>query len=168
MKRLLHKDIPKSSDWCTDTSNSMINAFREVMAYNNQFVDDANVGLFWYSPEDNDLFGVYMVDVDDVNYYYSDTFDANVKTCKKLHYAIWQKGVNKGKDPRYKSDYTSVPRGRVFYVENKGFIVCVGHWFNKYPDVKQLVLDEFQLPDDTEFVVDSHWDLGRGWSDKHF
>lgn len=168
MKRYIRKDIPNSNDWNTDTDNPMINGFREVMAHNNQFVDDPYVGIFWYSPEDDELFGVYSVLADDVNYYYSDTFQANAKTCRPLHYALWQKGANKGKDTRYQQDYNAVPRGRVFYVENKGFVVCVGHWFNQHPNVRDLIIEEFQLPEDTEFVIDSHWDLGHGWSDKHF
>lgn len=167
MKRYLHKDLPDTDVWATNTDDAMVNSFREAMAYNNQFVDDANVGIFWYDTEADDLFGVYMVDVEDVNYYHSDMFNSNTKTCRQLHYAMWQKGVNKGKDVRYNQKYTSVPRGRVFFVENQGFVVCVGHWINDYPSAKQLILDEFQLPDSTEFLIDSHWDIGRGWSDKN-
>ena len=162
------KDIPDSEDWRTDTDNNRMNAFREIMAYNNQYVDDPYVGIFWYDSESEELFGVYSVLAEDVNWYYSDQFKANAKTCRPLHYALWQKGVNKGKDPRYQQDYTSTPRGRVFEVENRGFVVCVGHWINDYPEAKAEILDTFQLPNDTEFEIDSHWDLGRGWSDKHF
>jgi hypothetical protein len=49
----------------------------------------------------------------------------------------------------------------IFIVEN------VGDWIKDYPSCKDLILIEFQLPkDNTEFVIDSHWDLGHGWSDK--
>lgn len=168
MKLYLHKDIPKSEDWRTDTDNNMINAFREIMANNNQYVDDPYVGIFWYDSEDKDVFGVYSILAEDAKYYQLDVFNARAKTCERMHYAVWQKGVNKGKDPRFKVDYTSVPRGRVFEVENRGFVVCVGHWINDYPEAKQAIIEEFQLPDNTEFEIDSHWDLGRGWSDKHF
>ena len=84
-----------------------------------------------------------------------------------MHYTIWQRECNKGKDKRFQTmDYTKYPRGRVFEVKDKGFKVCVGNWIKDYPEVKQLVIDEFQLPENTEFVIDRHWDLGRGWSDK--
>lgn len=167
MKRYM-KPIPDSADWKQNTNSSEINTFREIMADNNQYVDDPYVGIFWYDPESDDLFGVYSILAEDVDYYYSETFGCKAKTCRPMHYALWQKGVNKGKDPRFQYEYTSVPRGRVFELEDRGFVVCVGQWITDYPQAKKLILDEFQLPDDTEFEVDSHWDLGRGWSDKHF
>lgn len=167
MKIGVYKDIPDSEDWRTDTDNPMINAFREVMAENNKYADEPRVGIFWYDPESDDLFGVYSVIAETEPSYMSEMFGNRTRTCKPLHYAEWQRGVNKGRDPRFKNNYTSVPRGRVFEVEGRGFVVCVGHWFNQYPQVRELILMEFQLPDDTEFVIDSHWDLGRGWSDKH-
>ena len=167
MKRYIRKDIPDSEDWRTDTDNNMINAFREVMAYNNQFVDDPYVGIFWYSPIDDDLFGVYSVLATDAKFYESKIFKANARTCSMLHYQVWEKEQRKRRrNIKFTGDYTKVPRGRVFEVEDKGFVVCVGSWINDYPQAKELILDEFQLPDDTEFMVDYHWDLGHGWSDK--
>lgn len=160
-------NIPESEDWRTDTDNTMINVFREVMKYNNQFQDDPNIGIFWYDPNEKELFGVYSVFVDDVDYFFSLIFNAEAKTCKRMHYALWQKECNKGKDKRFQTmDYTKYPRGRVFEVKDEGFKVCVGRWIKDYPEAKQLILDEFQLPEDTEFIIDGHWDLGRGWSDK--
>lgn len=167
MKGSVYQDIPDSEDWRTDTDDPMVNAFREQMIYNNQFVDDPYVGIFWYDTESEDVFGVYSILADDAVPYMSEMFGAMTRTCKPLHYAEWQRGVNKGRDPRFKASYTSVPRGRVFEVDGRGFVVCVGHWIEKYPQAKQAILAEFQLPDDTEFLIDSHWDLGRGWSDKH-
>lgn len=165
--RILRRNIPDSEDWRTDTEDPKINAFREIMTYNNQFVDDPYVGIFWYDPESEELFGVYSIPAADTKYFDSELFSGQVRTCRPLHYALWQKGVNRGKDARFQVPYTSVPRGRVFEIKNQGFAVCVGHWINDYPEAKQLILDEFQLPDDTEFIIDNHWDLGRGWSDKH-
>jgi len=46
-----------------------------------------------------------------------------------------------------------VPRGRVFFVKDTGFIVVVGDWINEYPDAKRLILSEFNLPSDTEFKI---------------
>lgn len=142
------------------------------MSDNNQYQDDPMVGIFWYDTVDHDLFGVYSVLAADVNYTYSDGFGANVKTCRPLHYVLWQKLSNKyantPKGAKFTQDYCSVPRGRIFEVENQGFVVCVERWIIDYPEARNLILAEFQLPDDTEFEINSHWDLGHGWSDKHF
>ena len=159
--------IPESNDWKTDTDNNTINAFRELMIENNEYQDDPMVGIFWYDPDENDLFGIYSVDAEDTNYFNSTIFNSEVRTCKPLHYAIWQKNCNKGKDKRFQTmDYTKYPRGRIFEIKDKGFVVCVGKWINDYPQVKKFVIDEFQLPKNTEFIIDQHWDLGHGWSDK--
>lgn len=58
-----------------------------------------------------------------------------------------------------------VPRGRVFEFQDEGFRVYTGKWINDYPNVKELIIKEFQLPiDKTKFLIDSHWDIGHGWS----
>ena len=169
MKNYLYKkEIPDSEDWKTNGNNDMINAFREIMAQNNQYVDDPYVGIFWYDIENRELFGVYSVLAEDADYYYSDVFNARAKMCKHLHNDLWKKGVNQNKDRRFKAKYADVPKGSVFEVENRGFVVCVGKWINDHPEAKDEILYEFQLPDNTEFVIDSHWDLGHGWSDKKF
>lgn len=162
------KAIPNSSDWRTDTDDPQINAFREIMASNNQYADDPYVGIFWYDTENDELFGVKSTLAEDVQFSHSSLFDANARTCRPLHYKVWDREYHRGKDPRFRGDYTKVPRGRVFEVEGSGFIVCVGNWINEYPSAKQLIIDEFQLPDDTEFRIDVHWDLGHGWSDAMF
>ena len=167
MKIMLKQEIPQSADWDINTNNALINGFRELMADNNQYTDDPYVGLFWYDIQNNELFGVYSVLAKDANYFQSDIFNGYARTCRPLHYALWQKGVNKNRDKRYQQNYTEVPRGRVFEVKDRGFVVCVGKWINDYPEAKNEILEEFQLPDDTEFIIDSHWDLGHGWSDKH-
>ena len=170
--KIYKQPIPNSEDWNTNTDNPMINAFREVMANNNQYQDDPMVGIFWYDVEEQDLFGVYSVDASHEDFYFSEGFNANVRTCNRMHYAMWQKYKNKYANTKkgeiYKQEYNQVPRGRVFEIEDEGFVVCVGKWINDYPEAKSLILDEFQLPDNTEFLIDSHWDLGHGWSDKHF
>jgi hypothetical protein len=40
MKRYIRREIPNSVDWDTNTDNDVVNTFREIMANNNQFVDD--------------------------------------------------------------------------------------------------------------------------------
>ena len=48
---------------------------------------------------------------------------------------------------------------------NSNWTVRVGN--EEYPHVKNMILDEFELPkDNTEFVQDIHWEIGHGWSDE--
>ena len=162
--------IPETKDWNTNTNNIKINTIRTIMKENNKYVDEPCVGIFWYDPENNELFGIRSIIADDVSYYHSDLLNQDVRTIKFLHYAIWQKEANKGKDKRFQTtDYTKYPRGRIFEIKDYGFEVYVGNWINKYPQCMDLVIDEFDLPEDnTNFVIDSHWDLGHGWSYKEF
>jgi hypothetical protein len=162
--------IPESSDWNTNTTNIKVNELRKLMIENNDYVDDPCVGIFWYDLNENELFGIRSNIAEDINFYYSDMLNQYVRTTKFLHYAVWQKECNRGKDDRFQTlNYTEYPRGRIFEIKDKGFEVYVGNWINDYPECKELILDEFQLPrNKTEFVIDIHWDLGHGWSDKEF
>ena len=46
-----------------------------------------------------------------------------------------------------------------------GFKVMTGSWIDKYPEAKEEIIFTFDLPEqNTEFVKDSHWDIGHGWS----
>jgi hypothetical protein len=39
-----------------------------------------------------------------------------------------------------------------------------GSWIASYPQVKDEILFEFNLPPArTKFQQDSHWDIGKGW-----
>lgn len=157
-----------ASDWDTNTDDAEMNAFREAMADNIDSQDDPKVGIFWYDTKADDLFGVTAIDLDTAPAYRSNLFDKPVQTCKQLHYKIWAKEYHKGRDKRFQGDYTQVPRGRIFYVEGEGFIVTVGSWIKEYPSCKELVMIEFDLPEDsTRFEIDEHWELGHGWSDKY-
>ena len=41
-----------------------------------------------------------------------------------------------------------------------------GHWFDQYPQLKEEIIMEFQLPKDkTVFLKGEHWQLGHGWSE---
>ena len=54
------------------------------------------------------------------------------------------------------------------------FDVYVGHWLSESTNgqtvdiekFREALEDEFNLPNDFEFVVDIHWDLGHGWSEE--
>lgn len=147
--------------------DNFINAAMEAMIQNDATSNEGMVGSFWYDPEEHELFGVNSVPVSDCTPYRSSLFDVSVRTASKLHEKIWKKEHYRGKDPRFFGDYTQVPRGRVFYREDGVFVVCVGRWIEKYPECKDLVIDEFELPADaTVFKQDEHWDIGHGWSNE--
>lgn len=162
MKRVVY-----AADWSYDSEDDSVNALKELMHENISRQDDPEVGIFWYDPEDESLFGVKSADVNDVDFYKSNLFNGQeVKTCRPLHYKVWEKEFYRGKDKRFQGDYTLVPRGRIFYVKDEGFVVIVGDWIDDYPEAKDEILYEFNLPKDTKFKKDIHWCLGHGWSDK--
>lgn len=144
-----------------------INSAIELMLENGNFQNEPSVGCFWYDTKNNELFGVYSCLAKDVEYYYSKAYDKYVKTGSKLHKDIWKKESYRNKDKRFQTNYTLIPRGRVFEYKDGGFKVMVGDWINNYPNAKELIIDEFDLPNDVEFVIDKHWNIGRGWSEEY-
>ena len=129
-------------------------------------IDKPQVGIFWYSPEDVELFGVVSMDAEDAEV-------SGKTTLGKRHDQVWKKehfravAKNKVDSPFYDdSNAYNIPRGRVF-LKKDGFLVMVGKWIEDYPEAKDLLLDEFNLPPDTEFRYDEHWDIGHGWSGDH-
>ena len=154
-------------DWETNTNDPIINTFRELMIESNEYVGEPEIGIFWYDINKHELFGVYSIPAGTVQFQKSNYFRGNVKTFSKMHYAVWKKEQYKKKDSRFQGDYTLVPRGRVFEIEDRGFLVCTGDWITKHPEAKNEILFEFDLPEDkTEFIIDEHWDIGHSWSDK--
>ena len=141
-----------------------VNSAIEVMMNNFDKQNVPNLGPFWYDVEKKEVFGNVMSPCTDVNWYESPQFKCKVKTGTKLHQTIWQKNFFRGKDKRFSGDYTQVPRGRVFQFED-GFKVMTGSWIDRYPEAKEEIIFIFDLPEqNTEFVKDSHWDIGHGWS----
>lgn len=143
------------------------NAAIDIMLSLEDIQDSACVGCFWYDPNASELFGVSSVIASSIPFVHSTQFNADVRTGGKLHRSIWQKEFHKGKDSRFKGNYTLVPRGRVFEFKNEGFRVYVGDWIDEYPESRQLIIDEFDLPENTEFIKDTHWDIGHGWSEDY-
>lgn len=122
------------------------------------------VGIFWFLPEEHRLFEVYASSL-------SQSQMVNGRTTyHKLHKTIWQakkcRDRAKGKgNSVYYQDYTQVPRGRVFY-DKGNFIVKVGSWYEPYEaELRELVEDAFNLPDDFVFEIGKHWELGHGWNE---
>ena len=116
---------------------------------------------------EKELFGVNSEISSHIPFIKSEQFNANVRTGGKLHKNVWKKEYHRGKDSRFKGNYTRIPRGRVFEFENDGFKVYVGDWIDDYPEVKEMIIDEFDLPQNTEFIKDIHWDIGHGWSEEY-
>lgn len=138
-----------------------------LMASNRGKDSEPKVGIFWYNRANNSLFGV-------VSHRLSDYTKANASdgriTCSEMHEDVWkkefrkQKYHNNGQGP-YIGAYQDKPRGRVFYNINTDiFEVAVGKWLEEYPHAYQLILEEFNLPEDkTKPMYAIHWDIGMSW-----
>jgi len=135
----------------------------DLMENNLDSQDQPLLGTFWYDKHNDELFGIRTVYADEIPFYESSLFTNKIKTSKLLHKTIWSKEHFRGKDKRFNGNYTLVPRGRIFEVENEGFVICVGSWIKDFPHVIDLVKDEFQLPDDVKVMIDS---LGNGFDEE--
>jgi len=129
--------------------------------FNNQ--DVPNVGIFWFSPKSQELFGIAKIPTCDRQFDFR-----GLKTISTLHKDFWTKQYHKdkalGRPTAFHGDYTQTPRGRVWEQKDVGFIVTVGEWFKDYPIAKKLIQIEFDLPESTEYRIDDHWNIGSGWS----
>lgn len=150
--------------------DNMVNGFIDLMERHlEDEAEEPKVGIFWYSP----TYGCFGVDY---RYYSEAPFEAtqffSQKACmgRWIHQNYWPYLKRKGKLPKEYAmlgDYTQVPRGRVFGLEDGTFKVMHGSWLEQYPEAREVILAEFDLPADrTEFVYDSHWDVGVGWDEE--
>ena len=141
----------------------------DFMASNRGKDDEPKVGIFWYDPRHNDLFGVRSHRV-------SDYLKANSRSefgsssCSEMHEDVWkkefhrQKYKNGGIGP-FTGAYEMTPRGRIFYdPDTEVFTIAVGSWIGQYPQAVELIVDEFNLRK-TQYEVKSarHWDIGQKW-----
>lgn len=135
----------------------------DYMEQNLNRQEEPKVGIFWYDPKDDELIFVHTEDASVLAF-----DDRGQKTTRKMHVTTWQhlknKEQSKGRKWKYTSDWTMTPRGRVWEIRGRGFVVTVGTWINDYPGAKNLILDEYNLPSNAEFLIDEHWDIGSGWS----
>ena len=149
----------------SEDATNMMNGFEELMLNNMELQNEPSVGCFWFDVNKKVLFGVNSTLASDVPYAPNSFFGSPTKTGRKLHYQIWSKETHRKKDHRFSGDYTKIPRGRVFEVEGRGFVICVGSWIENYPEAEELIIDEFDLPvENTEILIDEHWNVGHGWS----
>ena len=123
------------------------------------------IGIFWYDVDNDMLFGVNKEDAENMEFGMSSKGD-RIKYYRKLHKSIWEKKRHQGRDKRFTGDYTLIPRGRVSQYEKDGFVVFVGDWIDEYPFVKDEIIEEFELPENTKFIKDTHWNIGHGWSEE--
>jgi len=112
------------------------------------------VGIFWYSPQIKDVFGVLARDGEDQ----ARITERNAVSCKELHENIWRKKKNyynnHGGNPLYAGDYMDTPRGRVFYLPtNKEFVIVVGSWINENPEAVERIKEAFDLTDELIVTV---------------
>ena len=164
----------------TTMSHSNKEQHDEMINLMRGFFDDGKpqVGIFWYDYAHNTLFGV---EKDDADKYIE---ERGAGTLHKLHKTYWAKqhfrAVNR--DDRnsifyIENNYTQIPRGHVFVRPDGSTFVAVGDWIKGMihgqqvidtDKVHDLIADEFNLPEDFEFVIDEHWDIGKGWSGDKF
>ena len=109
------------------------------------------VGIFWYDPEDNMLFGVRKKELTPQM-----VEESRAKGVDVIDYTI-------SSLLHQPSDIKQRECGRVAWTIDK-FIVLVGKWAEPIQEqLTELLEQEFSLPY-FEFVYDEHWDLGHGWS----
>ena len=133
------------------------------------------LGIFWYDYTKEQLFGVEKRDATEIE------MKSGLHTLEKLHRTYWQKWHHRAV-ARNETDsifyqqhnYKLIPKGRI-YLTNGLFTARVGNWIeegingHKIDAVKlhDLICDEFDLPEDFDFVIDEHMNLGHGWSENN-
>ena len=132
--------------------------------------DEPMVGIFWYSPGRNELFGVRSHRISDYQHANSRTEFGSI-SCSEMHEDVWKKEYHR---QRYKNDgigpyvgaYEMTPRGRIFYnPETEVFTIAVGSWIEQYPQAVPVIVDEFNLSGTTYVVKTAHhWDIGQKWN----
>ena len=141
----------------------------EIMRQYKDADDKPQIGIFWYSPEKDDLMDVYLQDFDSVELHPN-----GKRISTKIHQKVWEKNFYRArakgdaeKLASYSQDYAWIPRGRVNFNENEcRFEVMTGDWIDQYPTLKADIISEFQLPEEnTVFLKGEHWQLGHGWSE---
>lgn len=163
----------------SEIQRSTDEAHKEMMNLMRGFFDNGKpqVGIFWYDYTNNKLFGVQKDDAD--KYAEKD----KIGTLHKLHKTYWTKQhfraiANNETDSIFFSEnnYTLIPRGRVFVKSDMTFYVTVGEWINGFigeeklidqDKLRELLEDEFNLTD-FDYLIDEHWNIGRGWSEDKF
>lgn len=171
IKESVGKAIKKilSEDNIKPFSDSELDDAMKLMASNRGKDNEPKVGIFWYEPSSNSLFGVR-------SHIISDYVKPNSKTefgtvsCSEMHEDVWKKEYNKQKYKNngigpYTGPYEMKPRGRIFYnPSTETFTIAVGSWIKDYPQAVELIVNEFNLGNTYyEVRTASHWDIGQKW-----
>ena len=150
-------------------SDKELDEAMKLMASNRGKDDEPKVGIFWYSPQRNELFGV-------CSHRASEYVKANARTefgtvfCSEMHEDVWKKEYHKQKYKNggigpYVGAYEMTPRGRIFYnPETDEYTIAVGEWINQYPQAIAMIEEEFNLQKTNHSVKTAHhWDIGQKW-----
>jgi hypothetical protein len=105
------------------------------------------VGIFWYDSKKDRLIGIARASIET-------TFDNQngSKMIDLLHKDMWK-------------NISELFPDKNSFMDKGKFIVKIGDWLNKYPQVKELIVKEFELKSEPDFDIDKHRDLWRGESD---
>lgn len=128
--------------------------------------EEPKVGIFWYNATRNELFGVVTHKTSD---YSRPNAGGGYITCSEMHEDVWKKAFNKqkyhGGSGPFVGAYQDKPRGRVFFSPKTGrYTIAVGKWFNTHQEAYDLIIEEFDLPEEkTDVVYGQHWDIGQTW-----
>lgn len=137
-----------------------------TMEVNRGHGEEPKVGIFWYDVNDNELFGVVSHKTSD---YSKPNAGGGYITCSEMHEDVWKKAFNKqkyhGGIGPFTGAYQDKPRGRVFYSPKTGrYSIAVGKWFYAHQEAYDLIMDEFDLPEElTDVIYGEHWDIGQTW-----
>lgn len=141
-----------------------------LMASNRGKGDEPMVGIFWYSPQRNELFGVRSHRISDYTKANSRSEFGSI-SCSEMHEDVWKKEYHRQK---YKNNgigpfvgaYEMIPRGRIFYnPDTEVFTIAVGSWITNHPQAVPLIVEEFNLAGTTyEVKTAHHWDIGQKWN----
>lgn len=142
--------------------SSQTKAAIDAMRQSFDMQGDSEVGIFWYDTENQELCGVKSTLASQLPWTHSSNWDEDVRTDSRLHRTVWNRELRR----KLYGDYNTLPRGRVFEFKESGFVVYTGNWINDYPEAKEQILEVFNLPSNTKFEQDIHWDIGHGWSDE--
>lgn len=150
----------------SDFSAEQYEEAMQTMAANRGNGEEPKVGIFWYNVAQNELFGVISHKTSD---YKKPNAGGGLITCSEMHEDVWKKNFNKqkyhgGQGP-YIGAYQDKPRGRIFYSPKEDkYIIAIGKWFDHHQEVYDLIMDEFDLPEEkTEVRHGEHWDIGQTW-----
>lgn len=118
------------------------------------------LGIFWFDEDSESLFEVHTKAFD------PDRVVNGLLLYTKTHEFWWEKACSAScnrSSSLYFKCFNEVPRGRVTFADGR-FIVNVGSWYEPYADIlRVLIVEEFGILGDFEFVVDESLELGHGF-----